>query len=75
VKSGCFRHHACEISGFRREVDKKSAFLGHYAAIVVIFTDNGGQVEESETFGFLNPEDGIDSLSRNVGKKLPLLVA
>jgi len=26
-------------------------------------------------FGFLNPEDGRDSLSRNVGKKLPLLAA
>jgi hypothetical protein len=26
-------------------------------------------------FGFLNPEDGTDKLSRNVGKKLPLLAA
>ena len=26
-------------------------------------------------FGFLKPEDGTDRLSRNVGKKLPLLAA
>ena len=26
-------------------------------------------------FGFLNPEDGTEMLSRNVGKKLPLLDA
>jgi hypothetical protein len=27
------------------------------------------------SFGFLNPEDGTDILSRNVGNKLPLLTA
>jgi len=27
------------------------------------------------SFGFLIPEDGTDKLSRNVGKKLPLLAA
>jgi len=27
------------------------------------------------SFGFLNPEDGTDKLSRNFGKKLPLLAA
>jgi len=27
------------------------------------------------SFGFLNPEDGNDKLSRNIGKKLPLPTA
>ena len=27
------------------------------------------------SFGFLTPEDGTDRLSRNFGKKLPLLAA
>jgi hypothetical protein len=27
------------------------------------------------SFGFLNPEDGTDKLSQNVGEKLPLLAA
>jgi len=35
---------------------------------VVISIDISGQVEESETFGFLNPEDGTYMSSRNVGK-------
>jgi hypothetical protein len=29
----------------------------------------------SNPFGFFTPEDGIDRLSRNVGKKLSLLAA
>jgi hypothetical protein len=29
--------------------------------------------EDKGRFGFLTPEDGTDGLSRNVGKKLPVL--
>jgi len=52
------------ISGFRREVDENYAPLGHYA------TSSGSL---SPTFRFSIPEDGGERLSRNVGKKLPLL--
>ena len=31
--------------------------------------------ESKRILGFLTPEDGTDMLSRNVGKKLPLLTA
>jgi hypothetical protein len=43
------------ISGFRREVAENCALLGHYAA---------------SSDKFLNPEDGTDRLSRNVGEEL-----
>jgi len=52
------------ISGFRCEVDENCALLGHYATISGNFLP---------TFRFPIPEDGTDMLSRNVGKKLPLL--
>jgi hypothetical protein len=52
----------CLISGFRREV----------AEFWVITQNNP---EQKLSFGFLNPEDGTDRLSRNVGKELPLLAA
>jgi hypothetical protein len=52
------------ISGFRREVDKKWALLGYQAASSDNFLP---------TFRFSIPEGGTDRLSRNVGKKLPLL--
>jgi hypothetical protein len=32
-------------------------------------------VQQFDPFGFLNPADGTDRLSRNVGKKLSLLAA
>jgi hypothetical protein len=57
-------------SGFRRDVDGNSVLLCCYAAsggnFLATFWDNlSGTI--------LAPEDGIDSLSRNVGNKLPLL--
>ena len=62
------------ISGFRREVAENLVLLGHYAAS----GDNSLQKFREpgiENFGFLTPENGTDRLSRNVGKKLPLLTA
>jgi hypothetical protein len=62
------------ISGFRRDADELCAFLGYYAAS----NDN-----PLPTFRYSVPvpssgvkkskilEDGIDKLSRNVGKGLP----
>ena len=52
--------------------------MGCYAAssdnLLAAFRDNiGSRIQED--FGFLNPEDGTDRLSRNVGTKLPLLAA
>jgi len=69
------------ILGFRREVDKKCASLGNYAAISVkflpTFRDNLSApfFRDKEPLIFLTPEKGTDRLSRNVGKKLPLLDA
>jgi hypothetical protein len=62
------------ISGFRRELADNYALLGCDAArsgnFLSKFQDN-----ILVTFGFLNPEDGTDNSSRNVGYKLPLVAA
>ena len=59
-----FSRKNCVTSGFRREVDKNCALLGHYAAssgnFLQTFWDN-----LSVPF----------SLSQNVSKELPLLAA
>ena len=68
------------ISGFRREVDENCAILGSYAASSGNFlpkfrdTLSVPDLEMGPMIGFLTLEDGNDRLSRNVGKKLPLLV-
>ena len=78
---------ACVIAGYRREVDENCALLRCYAASSFNFlpTFRGQPIwpisrgQESKRI-YLNwildpPEDGTDGLSRNVGKKLPLLAA
>ena len=66
----CFLEHAklqvdglCVISGFHHEMDGNGALLGYYA------------VSSGNFVPTLNPEDGTDRSSQNVGKKLPLLTA
>ena len=73
------------ISGFRYEVDENCAFLGYYVASIgnflPTFRDNlsvqssGAKILDPEDGIILIPEYGTDRLSRNVGKKLPLLAA
>ena len=74
------------ISGFRSEVDEKCTLIGYYAEssgdFLPTFRDNlsvpsPGVKNSFFPFlgGFLTPEDGTDRLSRNVGKKSPLLAA
>ena len=53
---------------FRREEAENCALLGYYAA-------SSGYFFCGLCFGLLNPKDGADMLSRNVRKKLQLLVA
>jgi hypothetical protein len=77
--------HYLLISGFRRLLAENCVLLDHYAAnngnILLTFRDNlsvpslGFKNPKKYSFGFLNPEEGTDRLSRNVGKKLPLLTA
>jgi hypothetical protein len=59
------------ISGFRHDADDICAVLGYYAASngnpLPTFRDNIGTILKD----FLILEDGIDTLSRNVGKGLP----
>jgi predicted P-loop ATPase len=69
------------ISGFRSEVDEYCALLGCYAAcrgnFLPTFRDNlsgpifKDQILKIQELWIL--EDGTNKLSRNVGKKLPLL--
>ena len=77
------------ISGLPHKVDDNCALLGHYAAcsgnFLPTFRDNPwvsstGVDDPEEKFlsfslGFFTPKDGTVRLSRNVGKKLPLLAA
>jgi hypothetical protein len=66
------------ISGFRREVDENCFLLGYYAAGCVNFAptirDNRSHLQGSRN---KKPtlEDGTHTMSRNVGKELPLLAA
>jgi hypothetical protein len=61
----CLLTQICEgvLSGFSREVYENCALLGYYAVVTISY------------LVFLTREDGADKLSRNVGKKLPLLAA
>jgi hypothetical protein len=70
------------ISGFRRDVDEICALLGYYAALsgnpLRTFRDDigpifkGQDVQEEKNLDFLTLKDGTDTLSRIVGKGLPL---
>jgi hypothetical protein len=71
------------ISGFRRDADEICALLGYKAAsrgnFLPTFRDNvsvpSSRVKNSKTPRFLDIltlDDGTDTLSRNVGKGLPL---
>ena len=67
--------YLCVISCFRRELDESCALLGHYAVsggcLLPTFWDSlSDPIFRGSSF-----EDGTDRLSRNVGKKLPLLAA
>ena len=74
--------HRCVISGFSCEVGENCTLLSCYAVtsgnFIPTFRDNlsvpSPGFKNSKTW-FLNPEDGICRLSRNVGKKLQLLAA
>jgi hypothetical protein len=66
------------ISGFRRDVDKICALLGHYAAscgnCVPTFRDNvsvpSSKVKNPRRKQLLTLEDGTDTLYLNVGTQL-----
>jgi hypothetical protein len=72
----------CVFSGFRREVEENCALLDYDAAssgnFLPTFRDNvlvpSSEVKNPKG-GFFTFEGAIDMLSRNVGKKLPLLAA
>ena len=68
------------MSRFRRDVDQICALLGYYAALggnyLSTFRDNVSVASSWVTIGRIftdhsTREDGIDTLSRNVGKQLP----
>ena len=65
------------ISVFRREVDENCPLLGYYAvssgSFLPTFRDNLSV--SSSGVKNLDPGDGTDRMSRNIGKKLPLLAA
>jgi len=72
------------FAGFGHEVAKNGTLLSHYATnsgnLLLTFRDNlsvpySGLKNSLDPFGFSNPEDGTNMLSRKVGKKLPLLAA
>jgi hypothetical protein len=66
-----------EISYRRFEATYRCYLQGSRSEYWQFITDVSGQFgwENKLYFGFLAPEDGTDRLSRNVGKKLPLLDA
>jgi len=69
------------ISGFRHKVIENCALLGSYTACSdnILPTCRDKLLVPSSGFnnhfGFWKPENGTDRLSRNFGKKLPLLAA
>ena len=67
----------CVIAGFRCEVDEIRTLMGNYAACsgnLPTFRANLS-VKNPRILPFLTLEDGTDTLSRNVGKELPLHAA
>jgi len=66
------------ISDFRCEADEICALLVHYEAscgsLLTTFRDEFS-VPPLGVKGFLTPEGGTDNLCREVGTKLPLLLA
>jgi hypothetical protein len=66
----------CVISGFRHEVDENCTLLGDYAAssgdLLSTFRDTICPIFRIKN-KTKTPEDGTVGLSRNAGKKLPLL--
>ena len=70
----------CVISGFRHEVDENYVLLRYYTVssgnFLPTFQDNLSVPSSwGQALDPWPPEDGIDRLSRNVGKKLPPLAA
>jgi hypothetical protein len=57
------------ISGFRREVGENCVLLGYYGE------SRGNFLPTFWDFGFFTLGDGMDMLSRKVGKKLSHLAA
>ena len=78
-----YQNKVCLISGFHCEVPENCAVLGYYIAssgnLLLTFCDSllvqSSGLKNPNPFGFLNPKDGTDRLSRNISKKLPLLAA
>jgi hypothetical protein len=70
--------HMKGISGFRREVEN-FVYLNYYAASsgnsLPKFRDNLSVPPSRVKNPFLTLDDGIDTMSRDVGKELPLLAA
>ena len=62
----------CVTSGFRREADENRALLGYYAASSGDFLPT---FRANLSVPVFISQVGNDRLSRNVGKKLPLLAA
>jgi len=66
-----------QISGFRSEVDGNFVLTGYYPASTgssLLTVQDDLSVPFSKTKKFLTIENGTDNLSRNVGKRLALLV-
>jgi hypothetical protein len=71
--------HMKGISGFHREVDENCVHLNYYATSsgnsLPTFRDNQSVPLSRVKNSFLTFDGGIDRMSRNVGKELPLLTA
>lgn len=70
----------CVTSGFHHDVEEICALLGYYAAQsgnhAPTVRDNPSVPSSRDIFlDFLNLEDGVDRLSRNVGTQSPLCAA
>jgi len=60
------------VSGVRREIAENCALLGYYVASSGNFLPTFQDTLLVASLGFKIPEDGIDRLSPDVIKKLPL---
>jgi hypothetical protein len=68
----------CTTSGFRLEADENCVPLGYYAARIGYSVSTFRDILSVPFLRVKNPrglEDGTDTLSRNVGKELPLLAS
>jgi len=78
ISFNIYRYKKDQLSPHRKHsvsITKSNWLLLFTQMFILRIIQRNAQMHCVISFGFLAPKDGTDRLSRNIGKKLPLLVA